>query len=89
MKINVELSQVESSSVDRLAYYASDSEVANFIDYPYNIKGDLLVDFKSGQSYIYKNVPFITLTMVMTSNSIGSALHSGIVSGGYEFEKIV
>lgn len=89
MKIDIELKNVESSSIDRMVYHAVSEEVEGFIDYPYNIKGDLLVDFKSSQSYIYKDVPFLTFTMVMTSNSIGSAFHSGIVTGGFKFEKIV
>lgn len=88
MRISFEVTNVQSSTIDRIVYYANNTNVESFLDYPTNMFGDLMVQFKNGQEYIYRKVPMIHVTKILTSESIGTMFNVLIVKGGFEFEKI-
>ncbi len=68
----MELKPVNSSSVSHVGYD--------------NMKGDLHVKFRKGDTYIYHNVPESAHTALMGAPSIGKHLAKHIVSGNrYRF----
>jgi hypothetical protein len=71
-----------------MVYAAVNSNTESFLDYPNNILGELLVEFKNGAEYIYKNIPFEIMMLIATASSIGQSFNRAIVNGGYDFEKI-
>lgn len=64
---------VDSSTVEEIGYDPSTKE--------------LLVNFKSGGSYKYLDVPHSTFNSLITASSVGSYLHQHI-KGSYTYEKI-
>ena len=46
----------------------------------------LVITYKSGASYVYKGVPFSTVTALLSVESVGKAVNS-LVKGKYEYIK--
>ena len=57
------------------------------IGYDANTK-ELVVTFKRGGAYSYKEVPQEVFQMITQAESVGKAFHSVIKQGGYEYEKL-
>ena len=71
--IKVQHTQLESSTVDMVNYYADTKE--------------LIVNFKSGACYAYHAVEFEDYKKFINSTSAGQALNH-FIKGKYEFTKI-
>jgi hypothetical protein len=85
--VNIIWSEIDSSSISYMHYHNDGS------------KGLLGVIFKSGQSYIYNDVPMFDILSVLKSESVGSAFtkeiklrypykNIGIINSGSPLEKI-
>jgi len=48
---------------------------------------ELKIDFKRGGTYIYKQVPKEVFDTLKTSPSVGKAINTLIIGGGYEYKK--
>jgi len=73
MSTKVQHILVDSSMVDTVSYY-NDSQ-------------KLIVNFKNGRLYVYKNVDESTFEDVRFSNSTGRALHNKVF-GVFKYEEL-
>lgn len=69
----IEMNPVESSNIQAVGY-DQDKEV-------------LVIDFNSGTTYEYKNVPFDIFQGLMDADSVGSYFHKNVRTT-YEYSKI-
>lgn len=65
---------VNSSSIKSIGYSIDDKE--------------LEVEFKTGDIYLYYNIPQLIYKQLMNADSIGSAFHFLIREGDYSYTKI-
>jgi len=71
---SIAMNPVKSSNVNALGYDPATKRMA--------------VQFKGGKTYHYHGVDAKTAEEVSTSQSIGSAVNSRQVKGGYKYERI-
>ncbi len=71
--MEIPMQSVESSNIDSIGY-DQDSET-------------LYVEFKSGITYKYENVPFYKYTELMDANSVGRYLNAEI-KGAHEYSRL-
>jgi hypothetical protein len=71
---SIAMSEVKSSNVAKLGYDAPTQRMA--------------VQFKSGATYHYHGVGAKTADAVTSAKSVGSAVSSMLVKGGFKFERI-
>lgn len=50
--------------------------------------GSLTVEFKSGLTYVYSQVPLEVVEQVISAESVGKAFNELIKKGGYKFQRI-
>ena len=75
----LEYCKFESSTVLGCTYYFQKTEDWN--------KQDLIVEFKGGSDYLYKEVDGMSYKLFTTHESQGKAVHE-VLKGNFEYEKI-
>jgi hypothetical protein len=70
----MERQQVNSSTITSIGYSNDSSQ--------------LEVEFKTGNIYLYDNVPQRTYNQLMSADSIGTAFNYLIREGGYSYKKL-
>jgi hypothetical protein len=69
-----QMQAVESSNISAIGYDQDTDE--------------LFIEFKNGNVYVYKEVPFEMYTAMMDADSKGSFFYKHIRQGGYSYAKL-
>jgi len=82
MRVELKVSDIDSSLVSRIEYLWSDEEL-----WELKKEGHLRVTFQNGFRYIYEKVPFILVMNIISDKSAGEAFSHFIKHGGYKYYK--